>query len=148
MVINIKKITMNHAKMRQIASMAQQPRLKLILHNEASIILKLAKPHIPYNLQSDNEHLRDKYKVGKVTKTRFKIQGVSYPSSRVKVKPKGKFLKYYGVVQTGKMNGKTIKYSSSNATSYAFNNEINKRRSTFRNSLTSALLKEAGIINE
>ena len=133
--------------MKQIAEMAQAPRLQALLKKEAEDVYRIAKPHIPYNVQSDGVHLRDKYQVGKVTKARFRIQGKSYPSSRVKVKPKGKFLKYYGVVQTGKMNGKAIKYSDPNATMYAFNAAINDRRNMFRKEVTTALLKEAGIIN-
>jgi hypothetical protein len=146
--INLTKITLNTAKMKQIANMAQSPAIQFKLRNEAELIYKKAKPHIPYNVQSDGVHLRDKYYITKVTKVRSKIQGVSYPSSRVKVKPKGKFLKYYGVVQTGNMNGKEIKYSDSSATPYAFNNAINERRNLFRKEITNILLKEAGIINE
>lgn len=146
--INVKKITLNQKKMKEIAEAASSERLKSFLTQEAKVVLNNAWSKIPYNVRSDEPHMRDKYQVMKPSKTTFRINGQKFPSTQVRIKPKGKYQAYYAVVTSGKRNGKQLTYSDPNAEPYALENTLRKHQPEIRNGAINNLLKEIGDIND
>ena len=146
--VNLKKITLNESKMKAIANAAQSDRLKNYYIEAAQKILNETRHKIPYNANSSKPHLKDLYQVSKPMKKSFKIQGQKYPSIQVKIKPKGKYKTYYGVVTAGVRNKKQIQYSNPMAESYFMEKALKNNKLQIEEDSINLLLKEIGDIND
>lgn len=138
--INVTKITLNENKIKQIAHFASSTIVADYLQREAKEILRESFPKIPYNIRSKNPHLRDLYEVSKPLKASFKIDGTKYPSTQVKIKPRGKYKTYYAVVTAGKRNGKPINYSLPSSQPYVLEKAVRKRNNKMYSDLTSLIV--------
>lgn len=145
--INLTKITLNEQKMRQIANMAQSQAIKDLLVAKAHQILNEAKPMLPVNMKQDTPHMKDKYYVSKPMKTRFRIQGQYFPSTKINIKPKGKFKVYYAVVTSGNRLGKQLVYTNPRAQPYVLENLVRKRNDEITKDAIQCLLKEVSHVD-
>lgn len=139
--INVKSITLNESVITAIAKSAQSPELQNLLVKEANALLEQTKPKIPYNIHSKKQHMRDLYEVSKPQKATFKVLGERYPSSKVKIKPRGKYKTYYAVVTAGKRLGKTFNYSNPSAIPYALETALRQNQEKIKNEAIDCLLK-------
>lgn len=145
--INTTKITFNEGKLKKLANAAQSQNIQNFLIINANTILKETLPKIPYNVRSAQIHLRDKYTISKPLKTHFKINGLKYPSTKITIKPKGKYQIYYAVVTAGNKNGKNLNYTNPLAEPYALENTFRKYKNGIKEEAINILLKEAENIN-
>lgn len=139
--INVKSITLNEGVITAIAKSAQSPELQNLLVKEANALLEQAKPKMAYNLKSQKIHMRDLYQVSKPQKATFKILNERYPSTKVTIKPRGKFQKYYSVVTAGVRMKKTLHYSNPSATPYPLETVLRENQNRIRNEAMDCLLK-------
>ena len=76
------------------------------------------------------------------------MQGVKFEGVAFRIKPRGKFKVYYGVVTAGKRLGKTLKYSLPGVEPYPLERLYKSRKQFLTQNLIQKLLMEIRRIHD